>query len=61
MANIFAKVLWELLASVVTKKFVSKILAIGVWSASQWTENKVDDKMAESLAEALGVDPKAYK
>lgn len=60
MADILAKVMWEVIKGLLTKKFVSKLLAIGAWNASQWSENKVDDKMAESFAEALGVDPEEY-
>lgn len=61
MSAMLARILMQILASLLTKKFVSKMLAIGAWEASQWSENKVDDKLAESFAEALGVDPKDYK
>ena len=61
MTGLIGKVLWSILETLATKVFVSKILAIGAWRASQMSENKVDDKMAEAFADALGVPPELYK
>ena len=61
MSGLFGKILWGLFTKLVTEKFVAKFLVIGLWNASQMSTNKVDDKLVDGAAEALGVDPKVYK
>jgi len=54
MSNIFAKVLISLLTSLVTEKFIGKMICELVIWASKKSSNTVDDRIAGHVIESLG-------
>lgn len=53
---VFTKLMWGLIAKLLTEGFVYKVLIRGLWWASQKTNNEMDDGMVEDAAKALGVE-----
>lgn len=55
MSALAAKIAWSLLSKFITETFASRILVHGMKAAAAKTTNKVDDQMAQDVADALGV------
>lgn len=55
MSEIAIKILFSLGAKFLTESFVSRIVVHALQAASAKTTNKVDDKMVQDVADALGV------
>lgn len=53
--SILAKLLVGIGWKLVTEKVFSQMIVYGCQALSESTENKLDDKMTKTIAEALGV------
>lgn len=61
MQVILAKILWSIVESMLTKAVASNVLINGLRWWSDSTANVYDDKIVDSMADALGVESKALK
>lgn len=56
MSVLIASVIMNMLKSVVTQTFFSKMLVIGLKKWADSTDNHYDDEVVKAIADSLGVD-----
>lgn len=61
LTSLLAKALIGILTQLITQKFLAKVTIEALRAWSKTTSNEMDDRVVESMAEALGIDPVALK
>lgn len=61
MADYVAKLAISLLQKLVTEQFLSRVLYYIVRAWANQTDNLIDDKVADAIAEAYGLDKEVLK